>query len=87
MFNIPQHQKAPTMPVREFTNKLREAGYVPEDEKDLILSLSNDSGQKTIALTKLREFQKKLYPSITNRSAADVRRQYGRMNPAVQEKL
>jgi hypothetical protein len=44
------------MPVREFVNKLREAGYVPEDEKDLILSLSSDSSQTTIVMTRLREF-------------------------------
>jgi Ca2+-binding EF-hand superfamily protein len=28
-----------------------------------------------------------MYPKITNRSAADVKRQYNRMNPIVQEKL
>jgi Ca2+-binding EF-hand superfamily protein len=75
------------MPIRDFTNKLREAGYVPESEADLTLALCTDQGQRTVGLGKLKEYQKKLYPAISNRNAADVRRAYGRMNPAVQEKL
>jgi hypothetical protein len=50
MFSVPSGTKDPKIKTREFTNKLTEVGYIPEDKNALILPLATDNSQSYISL-------------------------------------